>query len=441
MSSNFGARISYTVNSLGSQTTTMISPTTPVTSIKIFNSTNTALASSTSTVIIPAVQSNYSSALTMASPLYSRPDNPWDGSVFFYEVIQLRVTMTGVYIILSNSTIDMEGYLYNNTFNWSFPYANILAKDGNAAGDGQFMLSVMLSSMKNYTLAVSTYWARTTGAFSIIASGPSAVAFSLIPPLPYTQSNYSSALTMASPLYSRPDNPWDGSVFFYEVIQLRVTMTGVYIILSNSAINMEGYLYNNTFNWSFPYANLLAEDNDAAGDGQFMLSVMLSSIKNYTLVVSTYWAWTTGEFSITIYGPQTTSISSTNSTKIQSQYASALTLLSPKFNHSTITESTGISYYQAILISVDISGGYSIASNSSMDTLGYLYNTTFNSTKPKENLIDSNDDDGGNRQFMFIVMLHSGINYTVVIATYSEDVIGSYDILAEGPGTMSFISL
>ena len=130
-----------------------------------------------------------------------------------------------------------------------------------------------------------------------------------------------------------------------------------------------------------------------------------------------------------------------NSTKIQSRYASALTSSSPKFNHSTITASTGISYYQAILISVGISGGYSIASNSRMDTLGYLYNTTFNATNPKGNLFDSSDDDGGNRQFMLTDMLTSGINYTVVVATVYEDIVGSFSILAKGPGTMSFISL
>ena len=131
-----------------------------------------------------------------------------------------------------------------------------------------------------------------------------------MPLLPYTESNYSSALTTASTLYSRPGNPWDGLAFFYESIQLQVGTTGFYTIFSNSSIDSEGYLYNSTFNLSLPDANLLAEDNDAGGNGQFMLNIMLSSMKNYTLVVSTYWARSTGKFSVVIYGPSAIGFSS-----------------------------------------------------------------------------------------------------------------------------------
>ena len=127
--------------------------------------------------IPPYIQSNYSSALTTASALYSRPDNQQNGVLFFYEQIQLQVATTGFYTILSNSSIDTEGYLYNSTFNWSLPDANLLVEDNDAGGDWQFMLNIMLISMKNYTLVVSTYWPTNTGEFSVIAYGPSEVTF------------------------------------------------------------------------------------------------------------------------------------------------------------------------------------------------------------------------------------------------------------------------
>ncbi|CAF1537171.1 unnamed protein product [Adineta ricciae] len=130
-----------------------------------------------------------------------------------------------------------------------------------------------------------------------------------------------------------------------------------------------------------------------------------------------------------------------NSTNVQTTYLSALTTSSPTFNHSKSASSARNCYYKAVQVSVSISGVYSISSNSTIDTVGYLYNNTFNYQNPNQDILISGDDEGGNRQFMLAIILQPMKNYTLVVTTYQQNITGSFRLIAIGAGSTVFVDL
>ena len=125
------------------------------------------------------VRSIYSSALTNSSQMYCRQGN-CVSLMFYYEAIEINVTMTGNYTILCNSTKDTYGYIYNNSFDPSFPNQNLLSFNDDGGGDQQFIFRTFLQTITQYILVVTTNRVSVTGAFSIIATGPELLSFSKI---------------------------------------------------------------------------------------------------------------------------------------------------------------------------------------------------------------------------------------------------------------------
>ncbi|UJR18418.1 hypothetical protein I4U23_005323 [Adineta vaga] len=96
------------------------------------------------------VKSNYSSALTISGSTYSRPESRWFAAGFFYEAIKINVAVAGIYTISSDSTMDTQGFIYNNSFNISFPNQNLMSFDDDGAGSNkQFILAVVLQATTN----------------------------------------------------------------------------------------------------------------------------------------------------------------------------------------------------------------------------------------------------------------------------------------------------
>jgi hypothetical protein len=73
-----------------------------------------------------------------------------------------------------------------------------------------------------------------------------------------------------------------------------------------------------------------------------------------------------------------------------------------------------------------------------MDTYGYFYNNAFDPSYPSQNLITSDDDSGGNRQFQIRGSLQSRHTYILVVTTYTNGVTGSFSIRGTGPASISF---
>jgi hypothetical protein len=75
-----------------------------------------------------------------------------------------------------------------------------------------------------------------------------------------------------------------------------------------------------------------------------------------------------------------------------------------------------------------------------MDTYGCLYNSSFDPSYPSRNLIDCNDDDGGDRQFRIIAPLTSESVYVLIATTYSSGVVGRFSVFAYGYSPVQLIA-
>jgi hypothetical protein len=123
------------------------------------------------------MQSQYSSTLTTSSQAYCQYDT-CPGSNYYFEAIYINVATTGYYIIVSNSTMNTVGYIYNDSFNPIFPSLNLLAADSYDGGNSQFRFLMTLQAMTNYILVVTTSGQNATGSFTIIGTGLTSMSFS-----------------------------------------------------------------------------------------------------------------------------------------------------------------------------------------------------------------------------------------------------------------------
>lgn len=122
------------------------------------------------------VESRYSSSLSKTSQIYCRAIN-CSQSMFYYESIDLNISIEGLYSIQCNSSMDTYGYIYNNTFNSSFPTENLINQNDDGGGYRQFLFSMYFNSLTKYILIVTTYLEDTTGPFSILVAGPTFLDF------------------------------------------------------------------------------------------------------------------------------------------------------------------------------------------------------------------------------------------------------------------------
>jgi hypothetical protein len=93
------------------------------------------------------------------------------------------------------------------------------------------------------------------------------------------------------------------SKYYYEAIQVNVNKTGSYTLGSNSIVYTYGYLYKDNFNPFQPSENLISENNNIGGGGQFKFTIDLQASTTYILVVTTFDPNVQGKFSIFVSDP------------------------------------------------------------------------------------------------------------------------------------------
>jgi hypothetical protein len=103
--------------------------------------------------------------------------------------------------------------------------------------------------------------------------------------------------------------------------------------------------------------------------------------------------------------------------------------------------SSGIHYYEPIIIFVSINGLYRFQSISSVDSYGFLYFDYFNPSNLTENFLDIDDDSAGTGQFLIRYTLQSNSRYILVTTTFDPNVTTSFSILASGPERVYFNSI
>ena len=133
--------------------------------------------------------------------------------------------------------------------------------------------------------------------------------------------------------------------------------------------------------------------------------------------------------SVLVPTPTTTLVSS-----ISTNYSSALTNSSAAYSRMG---SVGYFYYEAIEVTTTLTGRYTFLSSSRMDTYGFLYFGSINTSDLSVNLVTFNDDSGGNNQFLFTYNVEAGNTYIVIFTTFSAMDTGPFSLIIYGPSRVS----
>ena len=120
--------------------------------------------------------SSFNGRLTTSSPMYCHSYS-CDSTDYYYESVVISVDKIGSFSFRSQSDFDAYGCIYNNSFDPSYPYNNLLVQNDDGGEGLEFNVVVVLQPQSTYILVVSTYSSHVTGSFLIIASGPTSVSF------------------------------------------------------------------------------------------------------------------------------------------------------------------------------------------------------------------------------------------------------------------------
>jgi hypothetical protein len=120
---------------------------------------------------------------------------------------------------------------------------------------------------------------------------------------------------------------------------------------------------------------------------------------------------------------------------LESRYSAALTANSSTYSLTVCGASRY--FYEAIQVTVLENGCYSLKSNSSVNTIGFIYKDMFVPFAPREKLISKNDDRLNNGQYQLPIYLQTKTTYVLVVTTYSPNVTGTFSISASGPSNIS----
>ena len=112
--------------------------------------------------------------------------------------------------------------------------------------------------------------------------------------------------------------------------------------------------------------------------------------------------------------------------------SSSLTMASPVYIRH-LPSALASFYYGAFTVVAPISGTYFFGSNSGMDTYGYLYDGPFDANVSITNVVNWDDDSGGNSQFKFSYILRANATYILIATTYAPGVLGAYTVYVSGP--------
>jgi hypothetical protein len=122
---------------------------------------------------------------------------------------------------------------------------------------------------------------------------------------------------------------------------------------------------------------------------------------------------------------------------VTSNYSSVLNTSSNQFCRVDNC-STPSFYYQAFRFNVSLAGSYSFQSISKIDTFGYVYSSRFLYPTLSTNIIASNNDGAGNKQFRLYLLLDTTTPYVLVVTTANLNVTGPFLIFATGLASVTF---
>ena len=94
-------------------------------------------------------------------------------------------------------------------------------------------------------------------------------------------------------------------------------------------------------------------------------------------------------------------------------------------------------YFEAIELSIPITGNYTIRTTGYLDTVGYLYQNFIDLRFLWLNLLASDDESGSGNNFRIDYLLQASQKYVILVTTYYMDT-GATSLQLSGPGTVNF---
>jgi hypothetical protein len=129
----------------------------------------------------------------------------------------------------------------------------------------------------------------------------------------------------------------------------------------------------------------------------------------------------------------------TNTSLVTTVYASVLSNDSASFSREKCVLPNF--FYVALEFNVSIHGYYSIWSESTINTYGYLYDDVFSPYQPNMNQLASDYGGCGDGQFGIVYMLLTHTRYVFVVTTRLPNETGNFLLKAYGPASVHFIPL
>ncbi|CAF1290215.1 unnamed protein product [Adineta ricciae] len=401
-------------------------------SVHVFGPNNVRLTRADTSLNITSV---YSSELDTKSPMFTPTACGQLDSHF--EAVEFTVTETGVYTIIGDSSVGMDAYLYEDSFN-PFNLKTQLIAENHIYDVCNFQSHIVTRLVMDtkYVFVVATQFQDDEGTFSVFVFGPNNVSFNRIDNIPLVvQSKYLSELTGNSLIYSPT-----GCGFlnhYFEALELHVIETGDYTITSQSVGYPEGSLYENNFDVFNPKLNLIELHNEkyeCYNEPQFVTRLLANN--KYILVVTTLHKGLEIRFSVLVTGPKKVTF---KRILVQSTYTSVLTEDTPTYPRVC---GKGNYHYETIEVNVEESGTYNFGANSSLMLYGQLHKDSFNSLNPTENeLTHSNRSCDGYRLFHFTAHLEINTTYILLVTTFEPNQQGEFMIVACGTKNVNLTRL
>jgi len=224
---------------------------------------------------------------------------------YYCEIIEIHTKEEGDYTIISHSTKNLVGYIYENNFTLLNLNTNAIESDDDSHYNSQFRITLYRQANISFILIVTTAQELEQGDFSITVYGPSYVSMQYHSKFtePIVQLNYSSELNNKSSKHTSFNcRQLD---HYYEALEINVNTSGFYLFSTESSFNTSGYLYEHEFNPYDSIDNSLARSDDSCDDNQLRIIAYLKFNITYILIITTHYAYPDqqGPFSLFVKGP------------------------------------------------------------------------------------------------------------------------------------------
>ncbi len=338
-------------------------------------------------------QTTLTSASSVSTPI------TYGNQVYYYK---FKPSTSGTYVIYSTGSVDTKGYLYNSS-------GTELATDDDSGDGFNFRLEYNLSAGSTYYYAVRYYGSTTTGSIpvkfgpvytvSYNANGGTGAPAS-------QQKDYGATITLTSQKPQRDGYTFLGWSTTSSSTVAQYSAGGSYSADENRTLY--AVWTKNTYTLTYNGNGFSSYDSSVSGDSTYTIKTNLPDRKGYTFL-----GWSTSSSATSAeFIPGERVILSANSTL----YAvwKQTTLSSESSVDTPITYGGQVYYYK---FTPSTSGTYVIYSTGSVDTKGYLYNSSGTE-------LDSDDDGGDSTNFRLSYYLNAGSTYYYAVKFYNTSSTG-----------------